>query len=65
MSNKDYYHDKGEQDRAKGSGNYNPPHGIIDDLTTWTDSGMEKNREENEAYKSGWKNTNNQIKGNK
>jgi hypothetical protein len=61
-NNKDYYHDKGEQDRAKGPGNYNPPHGIIDDLSTWTDSGMKKNREENQAYRQGWTNTDEQVK---
>jgi len=47
-SKEEYYHDKGEQDRSKGD--YKPPHGIVDDLTTWSDSGMKKNTEENEAY---------------
>lgn len=57
----EYYHDKGEQDRSKGE--HNPPHGIIDDLTTWSDSGMKRNREDNEAYRKGWENTDGQVKG--
>lgn len=60
-NNKEYYHNKGEQDKAEGKG-YNPPHGIIDDLTTWSKSGCDKNIEENSAYKSGYTNTENQLK---
>lgn len=33
---------------------YKPPHGFLDDLLTWSKSGMEKNAEENEAYDRGW-----------
>ena len=60
---KEHYHDKGEQDRSKED--YKSPHGIIDDLTTWSDDGMKRIRENNQAYKIGWKNTDDQIKGNK
>jgi hypothetical protein len=47
-------HNRGEKDAAKGR--YNPPHGIFDDLTTWTASGMKRNGEENEAYNKGYRN---------
>jgi hypothetical protein len=60
-NNKEHYHNKGEQDKAEDKG-YNPPHGIIDELTTWSDSGMEKNREENDSYKEGYTHTENQLK---
>lgn len=64
MSNKEQYHNKGEQDRSEGKG-YNPPHGILGELVTWSDSDMEKYREENAAYREGWQNTDKQIKQNK
>jgi hypothetical protein len=60
-NNKEHYHNKGEQDRSEGNG-YNPPHGIIDDLTTWSSDGMEKNADENSAYKDGYTNTDSQLK---
>jgi len=60
---KEYYHDKGEQDSSKGK--YDAPHGIIDDLTTWSGSGMKINQEDNEAYNTGWRNTDDQKKGKK
>lgn len=62
-SSKEYYHNKGEKDRSEGT--YKPPHGIIDDLTTWSRDGMEKNRIENDSYNEGWTNTDDQIKGKK
>jgi hypothetical protein len=69
-NNEEYYHDKGEQDRSKKEednkvGHFKLPHGIIDDLTTWSRDKMEQNRRENEAYKKGWGNTDDQIKGKK
>src|SRR5437868_5044187 len=33
---------------------YDPPHGILDDLLTWSSEGMERNRRENEAYDNAW-----------
>ena len=53
--NKEYYHDKAEKDVAEEKG-YNPPHGIVDSLTTWSRSEMERHGEENEAYDKGWDN---------
>lgn len=61
-SKREYYHDKGEQDRSEGKG-YNQPHGVIDDLTTWDSDKVRTNAEENIAYKEGWTNTDKQIKG--
>jgi hypothetical protein len=60
-THKEHYHNKGEQDRAEEKG-YNPPHGVIDDLTTWSSTDMEKNREENQAYRQGWENAEKQDK---
>lgn len=51
-NNKEYYHNKGQEDGHDRD--YDRPHGIADDLTTWSDSGMEKNREENRAYDDGY-----------
>lgn len=48
-------HDKGQRDASKRK--YEPPHGILDDLTTWSDAGMKRNCEENQAYKAGYRNT--------
>ena len=52
---KKYYHNKGQEDAKKGK--YETPHGILDDLTTWSESGMNKNIEDNTAYKKGYANT--------
>jgi hypothetical protein len=69
-SREEHYHDKGEQDRSEKEddhkeGHYKPPHGILDSLTTWDRDTMEQHDRENEAYKEGWKNTDDQIKGKK
>ncbi len=53
-SKKDY-HNKGQEDAKKGR--YETPHGVLDDLTTWSESGMKKNNEDNTAYKKGYSNT--------
>jgi len=63
MGNKDYYHDEGEKDASEGE--YNPPHGLLDDLTTWSDSGMKQMNEENEAYNKDYSHTKGQIDGSK
>lgn len=49
---KDYSHNKGQQDAARGK--YHEPHGALDDLTTWSESGVERNAEDNEAYRKGY-----------
>lgn len=59
--NKEYYHNKGEQDAAGDKG-YNPPHGIFDSLTTWSSREMERHIEENQAYEMGWDNAKEQKK---
>lgn len=41
----------GQSDGAKGR--YSPPHGIVSELTTWSERGMAKNRRENEDYNRG------------
>lgn len=58
MADKQYYHNKGEQDAADGK--YNPPHGLVDEFTTWDERGMQKIVDENTAYKEGYSNTQNQ-----
>ena len=63
MSNDDNYHDHGEIDRSNGV--FNPPHDWVDDLTTWTERGINKIAEENTSYRSGWHNTDNQLNRNK
>lgn len=55
-SRKDYYHDKGEQDRSKGK--YDPPWKQGVTIVHTTDEMVE----ENEAYDEGWRNTDKQIK---
>ena len=51
---------RGAKDASNGKA-ADRPHGIKSDLTTWTKSGMEKNREENEIYRAGYDNTKSQI----
>jgi hypothetical protein len=46
------YHGKGEQDARDEK--YERPHGVLDDLTTWTKSGMERNERENRQYDDGY-----------
>jgi len=46
------YHGKGERDARDDD--YEKPHGILDDLTTWTKSGMERNEKENQQYDDGY-----------
>lgn len=59
MADPEYYHNKGQQDAVDRD--YDPPHGQIDDLLTWSDSGMEKMRIENQAYDRGYFHTRGQI----
>lgn len=58
---KQHYHDKGQRDAADRD--YEPPHGVVDDLTTWSESGMRRNSEENRAYDQGYFNSRGQSDG--
>ena len=51
----DYYYKKGSKDRS-----YNPPHGIMSELCTWSRRGMDGNSKDNKAYSDGWRNTSKQ-----
>lgn len=53
MSNTEHYHNKGQEDAARGK--YEPPHGMVEDLTTWSSDAMRKMAEENKAYDEGWR----------
>ena len=61
MGNRDksYWHNKGQEDRAADRG-YKPPHGIVEDLVTWTDAGMRRNTVDNTQYRTGWRHTDGQ-----
>jgi|SRR3989344_7657801 len=59
MSDTEYYHNKGQQDASDGD--YDPPHGLIDELSTWSDSGIENLVSENEDYDRGFYSTKAQI----
>lgn len=63
MSDKKYYHDKGEQDASEGK--YSPPNGLFNDLTTWSESGMKRMNEENSAYNKGYSHGKGQKDGSK
>lgn len=45
MDKKKYFHHKGQADAAKR--HFKPPHGLTDDLFTWSRDGMDKLIEEN------------------
>lgn len=45
-------HNQGQEDGQ--SGEYEPPHGVVEDLFTWSESGMKEIKEENIAYDKGW-----------
>ena len=55
----EYYHNKGQEDASDE--NYNPPHGLVDEISTWSGSGIEKMVEETEAYDRGYYGTKAQI----
>lgn len=57
-SKESHYHDKGGHDASRGK--YDPPHSIVKQAVTWSDSGTKKIAKENSAYNSGWKNTKDQ-----
>lgn len=51
-NHKDYGYGKGEKDGSNGK--YDPPNSILDDLFTWSDSGMKRIDEENRSYDKGY-----------
>lgn len=55
MSDKNYYHNKGEQDSSKGK--YDPPHEGIGGFTTCSDKQIDQNIKDQKDYESGWDNT--------
>ncbi len=63
-SKKDYYHDKGEQDRSEGQ-DYQAPHGHLEQLMGFVDGSLGSQAEDNVAYRQGWTNTDEQISGKK
>ena len=55
------HHTDGERDRANGNG-YNAPHSEGEKACTSSNAGMQKQADDNNAYKSGWQNTDKQTK---
>ncbi len=55
------YHDKGQTDRAEGK-SYDAPHGLVEDLLTWSREGCQRMAEDNSAYRDGWNHTDSQLK---
>lgn len=52
-----YWNNKGQEDGSRGV--YDPPHGLLDDLMTWTSDGMENNAKDNSEYDAGYANAQN------
>ncbi|WP_374565576.1 hypothetical protein [Nitrosomonas sp.] len=52
MSKDKNFHNQGQTDFAQGD--YDPPHGIVDDLTTWSSTAVQRLCEENKQYHDGW-----------
>lgn len=55
------YHAKGQQDYASGK-DYEPPHGLLEDVLTWSRDGCRKIAEDNSAYRAGWSHAKSQDK---
>lgn len=55
------HHNDGQTDRAEGNG-YNAPHGLLEDVLTWSSDGCQRITEDNEAYRQGWENADKQDK---
>jgi hypothetical protein len=49
-----YHHTKGQRHGSRGI--YKPPHGLLDELLTWSSDGMKRNARENKEYDEGYKN---------
>ncbi len=47
---RDHRHAEGQKDAAKGYGNYDPPHGTIHEILS------DNLKEENDAYRDGYRN---------
>ena len=60
MSKDKNFHDQGQTDFSQGV--YDPPHGIVDDLTTWTSAEVHRHCEENKQYRDGWNHARSQSK---
>ena len=56
---REYYHDKGQEDRSNDR--YEPPHGLLDSVLTWSSDKMDQHQEENEAYDDGYSHTDSQL----
>lgn len=52
-------HNEGQNDRASGN-DYDPPHGLVEDLFTWSPDSVRTLTEENAAYGGGWHNADKQ-----
>lgn len=50
------YHNEGQEDGAKGPGNYDPPHGWLWNTTV----GSDEDRKDSESYREGYRNAINQ-----
>lgn len=51
-ADEEHYHNKGQRDG--NNGDYDPPHGVLADLVTWSSSAMDRNTRENHAYNLGY-----------
>ncbi len=62
MSKKQHdHHSDGQQDRSQNKP-YNAPHGLVEDLFTWSSSGTRTITKDNKAYCEGWRNADKQKK---
>lgn len=61
MDNKTHYHNRGQSERGEGKP-YSKPHGVFDELTTWSTDRMQQHTADNDAYDKGWDHTDEQLK---
>jgi len=59
---KEYYHNKGQEDASEGR--YDAPHGLADQIFSWSSSEAERHKEENDSYDGGWHHTDSQTSEN-
>ena len=55
------HYDDGQRDAAEDRG-YNPPHDLLENITTWSREGCERIAEDNGAYRDGYKDSDSQKK---
>lgn len=55
------HHNDGQRDRSEGDG-YNAPHSELEKAFTWSHDRMQKQADDNNAYKDGWRNADKQDK---